>query len=76
MKTAVLTYVIAFGGLTMLVVGLWGLYTLIRETVAELRVRDYIATIQTIALGFGLIGLAQALRLLLLVFAASYSRIT
>jgi hypothetical protein len=42
----------------------WGLYILIRERVAELRLRDYLPTIQTIAVGFGLIGLAQALRLL------------
>jgi hypothetical protein len=73
MKTAILAYVIAFGGVAMIVVGLWGLYVLIRERVAELRLRDYIPAIQTIALGFGLIGLAQALRLLLLIFAAASS---
>ena len=71
MKTAILAYVIAFGGVAMIVVGLWGLYVLIRERVAELRLRDYMATIQTIAVGFGLIGLAQALRLLLVIFAAT-----
>ena len=68
MKTAILAYVIAFGGVAMIVVGLWGLYVLIRERVAELRLRDYVPTIQTIAIGFGLIGLAQALRLLLLIW--------
>jgi hypothetical protein len=31
MKTAILAYVIAFGGVAMIVVGLWGLYVLIRE---------------------------------------------
>ena len=75
MKTTILAYVIAFGGVAMIVVGLWGLYVLIRERVAELRLRDYQPTIQTIALGFGLIGLAQVLRLLLLIFAATYHRI-
>jgi hypothetical protein len=70
MKTTILAYVIAFGGLAMIVLGLWGLYILIRERVAELRLRDYIPTIQTIAVGFVLIGLAQALRLLLVIFAA------
>jgi hypothetical protein len=56
----------------MIVVGLWGLYILIKERVAELRrLTNYLPTIQTIAVGFGLIGLAQALRLLLLIFAAS-----
>jgi hypothetical protein len=42
---------------------------LIKERVAERRLmRDYIPTIQTIAVGFGLIGVAQALRLLLVIF--------
>jgi hypothetical protein len=61
MKTAILAYVIAFGGVAMIVVGLWGLYVLIRERVAELRLRDYIPAIQTIAVGFVLIGLARPL---------------
>ena len=72
MKTAILTYVISLGGVAMIVVGLWGLYVLNKERVAELRVRDYMAAIQTIAVGFGLIGLAQALRLLLLIFAVTF----
>ena len=41
MKTAILAYVIAFGGLAMIVLGLWGLYILITERVGELRLRDY-----------------------------------
>jgi hypothetical protein len=69
MKTAILAYVIALGGVAMIVLGLWGLYTLIRERVAGRRLRDYIPTIQTIAVGFGLIGVAQALRLLLVIWA-------
>ena len=69
MKTIILSYVIALGGVAMIVVGLWGLYVLIRERVAELRLRDYIPAIQTIAVGFVLIGLAQALRLLLALVA-------
>jgi hypothetical protein len=70
MNTTILAYVIAFGGVVMIVFGLWVLYTLITERVGELRLRDYIPTIQAIAVGFILIGLAQALRLLLLIFAA------
>ena len=65
MKTTILAYVIALGGVAMIVLGLWGLYILIKERVAGLRLRDYIPTINAIAVGFGLIGLAQALRLLL-----------
>jgi len=68
MKTTILAYLIALGGVAMIVFGLWGLYNLIKERVAELRLRDYMPTIQTIVVGFGLIGLAQALRLLLVIF--------
>jgi hypothetical protein len=66
MKTTILANVIALGGLVLIALGLWGLYILM---VAELRLRDYILTIQTIAVGFVLIGLAQALRLLLTLVA-------
>jgi thiol:disulfide interchange protein len=66
MKTAILAYVIALGGLSMIAFGVWRLYILMKERVAERRLmRDYISMIQTIAVGFGLIGVAQALRLLL-----------
>jgi hypothetical protein len=66
MKTTILANVITFGGVAIIALGLWGLYILM---VAELRLRDYILTIQTIAVGFVLIGLAQALRLLLVLVA-------
>jgi hypothetical protein len=62
MKTTILAYVIALGGVAMIAFGLWELYILIRERVA---LRHYIPTILTIAVGLVLIGLAQALRLLL-----------
>jgi hypothetical protein len=68
MKTTILAYVIALGGVAMIAFGLWGLYILIRERVAGRRLRDYLPTIQTIAVGFGLIGVAQALRLLLVIW--------
>jgi hypothetical protein len=67
MKTIVLAYVIALGGVAMIV---FGIYSLIKERVAELRLR--LPAIQAIAVGFGLIGIAQALRLLLLIFAATF----
>jgi hypothetical protein len=61
MKTTILAYVIALGGVAMVGFGLWGLYILIKERVAERRLmRDYIPTNQTIAVGFGLIGVAKA----------------
>ena len=68
-RPTILAYVIALGGVAMIVLGLWGLYILIKERVAALRLRNYIPTVHTIAVGFGLIGLAQALRLLLVIFA-------
>jgi hypothetical protein len=35
MKTTILAYVIGLGGLATIVFGLWGLYALITERVAE-----------------------------------------
>ena len=67
MKTTILASVIALGGVAMIVLGLWSLYILIRERVAE-HLEDYLPTIQTITVGFGLIGVAQALRLLLVIW--------
>jgi uncharacterized iron-regulated membrane protein len=72
MKTTILAHVIALGGVTMIAFGLFGLYILIKERVAERRLmRDYIPTINAIAVGFGLIGLAQGLRLLLVIFGST-----
>jgi hypothetical protein len=68
--TTILVNVIAVGGVAMIALGLWGLYILM---VAELRLRDYVLTIQTIAVGFVLIGLGQALRLLLALVALQQS---
>ena len=61
MRTTILAYVMALGGVAMIAFGLWELYILIRER----RLRNYIPTVLTIAVGLVLIGLAQALRLLL-----------
>ena len=74
MKTTILAYVIALGGLAMLIFGLWGLYNLITERVAERRMGDYMLPIQTIAAGFVLFGLARALQLLLVIFAHQFTR--
>ena len=65
MRTTILAYVMALGGVAMIAFGLWELYILIRER----RLRNYIPTVLTIAVGFVLIGLAQALRLLLALVA-------
>ena len=71
MKTTILAYVIALGGVAMIVFALWGHYILIRERASELRLRDYMPTIQTIAVGLVLIGVARALQVLLLIFATT-----
>ena len=63
--TKILANVIGVGGVAMIALVLWGLYVLM---VGELRLREYILAIQTIAVGFVLIGLAQALRLSLLIW--------
>lgn len=68
MKTTILAYVIGLGGLATIVFGLWGLYALITERVAEVRLRDYMSPVQTIAVGCVLIGLARVLQLLLVIF--------
>jgi hypothetical protein len=68
--TTILANVIAVGGVAIIALGLWGLYVLM---VGELRLREYILTIQIIAVGFVLIGLAQALRLLLALVALQQS---
>jgi len=64
--TKILANVIGVGGVAMIALGLWGFYVLM---VGELRLREYILAIQTIAVGFVLIGLAHGLRLLLALVA-------
>jgi hypothetical protein len=64
MKTSILAYVIALGGIAMIALGLWSLYIVITERSAE-HLEDYLPTTQTIAVGFGLIGIARALDMLL-----------
>ena len=60
-RTTILAYVIALAGLVVIAAGAWDLSTLQTNT----SVSDYASGIETIAGGLGLVGLAQALRLLL-----------
>ena len=46
--TKILANVIGVGGVAMIALGLWGFYVLM---VGELRLREYILAIQTIAVG-------------------------
>ena len=50
MKTTILAYVIALGGVAMIVFGLWGHYYLIKERASELRLRENIPTILRLVL--------------------------
>src|SRR2546421_12205504 len=47
--TKILANVIGVGGVAMIALGLWGFYVLM---VGELRLREYILAIQTLAVGF------------------------
>jgi hypothetical protein len=66
MRTTILAYVIAFVGLAMIATGVWG-FSLLNDAGPEVEVvlSDYAIAIEMIGGGLGLIGLAQALRLLL-----------
>jgi len=66
MRTTILAYVIAFLGLIMIAGGIWGLFDLIRQTV-RIPLRYYAIVIGMMCGGFAMIGLAQALRLLLII---------
>jgi len=75
MLTTILAYVIALAGVVMIAAGAWDLFTLVadadNETVQE--VSDYAMGIGTIATGLALVGLAQALRLLLKINARVFT---
>jgi hypothetical protein len=63
MRTTILAYVIAVMGLVMMGVGAWGLSIL--EAQETIPLGDDLIAIGTIAAGLAMVGLAQALRLLL-----------
>jgi hypothetical protein len=65
MRTTILAYVIAIFGLALIAAGAWDIYAFSNEQMFEVILSDYWAAIRTIAGGFIMIGLAQALRLLL-----------
>jgi hypothetical protein len=66
MRTTILAYVIAFMGLIMIGGGLWGLFLLIGATTRP-TLRYYAMTIGMISGGLAMLGLAQALRLLVVI---------
>jgi hypothetical protein len=70
MWTNILAYVVAATGLLLLAVAVWSYFILARqEKVHRVPLRYYAILVGMIAGGIGMLGLAQALRLLLLIFA-------
>jgi hypothetical protein len=65
MPTTILAYVIATVGLVLIVAGARDIYLLHNEETFDVTLSDHETSIRTIAGGLAMIGLAQALRLLL-----------
>jgi hypothetical protein len=65
MRTTILAYFIACLGLVMIAGGIWGLFDLFRQAV-RIPMRYYAMAIGMICGGFAMVGLAQAMRLLLI----------
>jgi len=64
MRTTILAFFIALIGLVTIALGVWAFYILLTETQYEVPLSDLGIAIGMISGGFGLIGLAQAVRLL------------
>jgi hypothetical protein len=64
MRTAILAYVIALAGVVLIVSGAWDVYVFYSDEY-QLTLSDYAPPFRIIAGGLAMIGLAQALRLLL-----------
>jgi hypothetical protein len=67
MRTTILACLIAFAGLVIIAAGVWDLSNLEPETGETLALSDYAPALQTIADGLVMLGIAQALRLLLVI---------
>jgi hypothetical protein len=67
MRTTILAYVIALAGLVMIAAGVWGLFMLEPELISGTPLSDYAIGIGMIVGGIAVVGLAQALRLLIVV---------
>ena len=67
MRTFILAWVIGFLGLVMIVGGIWGVIDLYRQT-ERAPLKSYGGAISMICGGVAMLGVMQALRLLLAVF--------
>ena len=66
MRTTVLAYVIAVVGLVMLLFGVWG-FIVLNNAEIDVALTDEAIVVRLIGGGLAMIGVAQALRLLLVV---------
>ncbi len=71
MRTTILAYAIAVIGLIIIVAGAWGFFILLTGPMPRVPLRYYAIAIGLISGGFGMVGVAQALRLLLLIYGES-----
>ena len=70
MLTSILAIVIAVVGIAVIIAGAWGAVVLIvQKADTPVPLRYYAIVIGTIGTGFGLLGIAQGLRILLLILA-------
>jgi len=69
MLTTILAYVIAAFGLATILAGGWSFVLLAIQDERDRPFRHYAVAIAMLAGGFPMVGLAQALRLLLLIYA-------
>jgi hypothetical protein len=68
--TSILAIVIAVVGIAVIIAGAWGAVVLIvQKADTPVPLRYYAIVIGTIGTGFGLLGIAQGLRILLLILA-------
>ena len=67
MYTTILAYAIALMGLVTIGVGTWALFTLLVEKTVRVPLRYYAIALGLISGGLGMGGIAQALRLLLVI---------
>ena len=69
MRTTMLAYVIAAVGLIIIVAGAWALFMLLTGPMPRVPLRYYATAIGMMSGGLGMVGVAQALRLLVALMA-------
>ncbi len=68
MITGILATVIALVGIAMIIVGAWsGVVLMVQKTETPVPMRYFVIVVGTIGTGVGLLGIAQGLRILLLI---------